>query len=161
MKRCFKCKKLKPLNEFYTHPQMGDGHLNKCIRCFKRDATAYRYRNLEAIRAYDRERGRNPSPSRLQARAKARKKDSQQRADYIKRVGQELRLRINARSILNVAVKSGKIKRQPCERCGSTYRVHGHHEDYYKPLDVIWLCPICHGKRHREINDAKRESVPF
>ena len=48
-----------------------------------------------------------------------------------------------ARRKLRDAVKYGKMVRKPCEKCGNE-KSHGHHEDYSKPLDVIWLCHKCH-----------------
>lgn len=38
MKTCFKCKRTQPLANYYQHARMGDGHLNKCKDCTKRDS---------------------------------------------------------------------------------------------------------------------------
>lgn len=48
------------------------------------------------------------------------------------------------------AVRTGKIERQPCVACGKS-KVQAHHEDYSKPLDIVWYCQKHHSERHREI----------
>lgn len=53
-----------------------------------------------------------------------------------------------ARLQLAKAVASGRVMRMPCCVCGNP-RSEGHHEDYSKPLDVIWLCRKHHTPRHR------------
>ena len=35
MKKCIRCNNVKELNDFYVHPKMRDGHLNKCKVCCK------------------------------------------------------------------------------------------------------------------------------
>ena len=54
-----------------------------------------------------------------------------------------------SRGILNKAVKSNEIIRGVCAKCGES-KVEGHHFDYSKPLDVIWLCIKHHHRLHEE-----------
>ena len=57
--------------------------------------------------------------------------------------------RQRARAYLGTYVKRGKvIKPDVCSRCESTDRIHGHHEDYDKPLEVVWVCHSCHMDIH-------------
>jgi hypothetical protein len=55
-----------------------------------------------------------------------------------------------AQQLLGRAIKAGKIiKPNQCSVCRrKNTRIHGHHKDYSKPLDVIWLCASCHKIYH-------------
>lgn len=60
-KNCFKCCVEKPITDFYKHKKMGDGHLNKCKSCTKKDVDV-RYKELIKDPVYlelERSRGRN------------------------------------------------------------------------------------------------------
>lgn len=59
----------------------------------------------------------------------------------------ESRARANARSYLNVYIRRGKIKKQPCLFCGNP-EAEAHHHDYSKPLEVTWLCKEHHLLNH-------------
>jgi len=37
------------------------------------------------------------------------------------------------------------IRSEKCQKCGTVCKTEGHHEDYTKPLNVLWLCRKCHG----------------
>ena len=136
-KECFKCKAVKPLEEFYKHPKMADGHVNKCKECNKKDVTENRNKNIERIRAYDRQRGKNPE------RMKAAAEISKAWLNADKR-------RMQCHNAVTRAVRAGTLVRMPCERCGNEKSL-AHHEDYDKPLDVMWLCQPCHKQRHKEL----------
>lgn len=56
-------------------------------------------------------------------------------------------VKTEARLKLTKAIKSGFLKRKPCIVCGNE-KVDGHHYDYKKPLDVIWLCRVHHNDIH-------------
>lgn len=51
---------------------------------------------------------------------------------------------------LQSGIRRGLVQRQPCEVCGAD-KVDGHHPDYSRPLDVVWLCRKHHLAEHRRI----------
>ena len=56
-----------------------------------------------------------------------------------------------SRATLHSNVRNGKIIRpNQCSKCSSTGNIHAHHEDYSKPLKVIWLCKKCHTRLHND-----------
>lgn len=136
VKQCRKCGSTKPLELFYAHPRMADGRLNICCECIKSNVKARRQKNSEYVRAYDRQRAKVP-----ERQAKMREIGKRNR-DLVKR---------NANRLVSIAIKTGAIARKPCEKCGCE-KSEAHHEDYEKPLDVVFLCSSCHKKRHVEIN---------
>lgn len=135
MKRCFKCGETKPLTEFYRHARMGDGHLNKCKNCTKRDAALTRRARPEYYREYDRKRAALPHRTELRKQTIAH-----WRAEHPERK--------RAHSIFGHAFRAGKIKAQPCFVCGE--RAEAHHPDYSAPLDVVWLCTSHHKQAHAD-----------
>lgn len=52
-----------------------------------------------------------------------------------------------ALGLVSKAIRDGVLKRMPCVICGAP-KTHGHHTDYFKPLDVVWLCPKHHALEH-------------
>jgi len=57
-------------------------------------------------------------------------------------------IKAEARKIYKYALKTGKLVKEPCCVCGAL-EVDGHHEDYYKPLEVVWLCRAHHAETHK------------
>jgi len=138
MKKCFKCEKLKELNEFYRHTRMGDGRLNKCKECAKKDTRKNRVANIEHYRAYDRARGN--------------RQDQQYVTDYRAKFPKKYK----AHSMVSNAVRSGKIvKPSECSECCQPGHIEAHHDDYEKPLEVRWLCAACHKQWHAKHGEAK------
>lgn len=57
-----------------------------------------------------------------------------------------------------VAHKKFDLDTIPCEDCRKIgLDLHGHHPDYRKPDEVIWLCFECHIKEHERIEEIKND----
>lgn len=119
---------------------MKDGHLNKCIDCTKNDVALHKTNNLEAVREYDRRRGSYPERIRKSML-------------YTRKYRLENRIKYKAHTAVKIAIKNGTlIKPNKCENknCKEIiiHQMEAHHDDYSKPLDVIWLCSVCHKRKH-------------
>ena len=155
-KQCFKCGEIKPLAAFYKHPQMADGRVNKCKECNKQDVKKNRLDKIDYYKEYDKKR------SMLLNRVEARKRYALSEAG--KQAFKKARnkwiknnpIKRGANCLVNKAVKDGRLsKPNLCESCGSkSKRIHGHHDDYAKPLEVRWLCPGCHAEWHKKNGEA-------
>lgn len=171
-KECRRCFRSLPLSEYYQHKQMFDGHLNVCKECTRARIGKHRQDNIKKIKEYDRNR---PNKKERVEKTKLRrawikendpKKDDQYEGkkkewtnankdrvaeykdNWIKNNPEKRR----AHHILNNAIRGGKIiKPTSCSKCDNSNRIHGHHNDYSKPLNVIWLCASCHKQLHRDL----------
>lgn len=162
-KVCFKCHREQDLECFYAHPEMKDGHLNKCKDCTKKDVRldnglASR-KCLECGRRFQTtnsevKRGGGVVCSRecyykRQKRVVARGPAS----PYWKgdRVG-------NKSLHMWVAQHRGKPKK--CDLCGTTkakrYEWANKSQEYRRDLsDWLRLCVKCHTEYDRQVRTAK------
>lgn len=74
--------------------------------------------------------------------------NSKREADDLKRQA--------AMAVRNAKI-SGALVPMPCVECGQ--KGEAHHEDYAKPLDVIWLCRFHHRRRDAELREQRLAAV--
>lgn len=143
-KLCKDFQQVKPISDFYTCMR-GKYIRTYCKPCFCQ-------RVVESLR-------KNPerNKKRREYAKKARKRESVSRAycEYQAKYIAKNPEKRSAHKAVERALEKESLIRLPCERCGSD-RSQAHHEDYSKPLEVVWLCPLHHMARHREIEKEKR-----
>jgi len=133
---------------------MSDGHLGKCKECTRRDSINNRVKNIDYYIEYDRKRASLPHRKLLRKKYSETNagKESSRRNTISYRKGNLIKYK--AHNIVGNALRDKKIFKGLCEVCGSSF-VHGHHDDYTKPLEVRWLCPTHHKQWHKENGEAK------
>ena len=161
---CFKCKSNKPIVEFH-----------KC----KRNKTGLQSYCIECMRTVNRGYNKNPTPERRKKNRACQKRLKEsgwikryfQRPEVKKRQAAKqreyarnplLRMRHEARWQVSRKIKTGELVRpKTCSSCKERGDIQSHHPDYYKPLDILWLCRKCHQKitdalNYRGTNNANR-----
>jgi hypothetical protein len=166
-KKCKQCLLEKSAESFYIHKKMSDGRLNICKECIKLNVKNRYFGNYSV--SIKRERARYQRRKNTDGYKKIKRlwveKNKEKLAEYrreytaknrqiINEWQKKNRLRysdkIKARATVQTKLRSGAMVRKPCF-CGEI-KSEAHHEDYSKPLDVIWLCI----KHHKELHKNKR-----
>ncbi len=131
MKTCTRCGETKPFSSYYKMKAGLHGLEARCKDCVRVLKRAHAHAHPEKAREQSRAKyAKNAENRRAQARAyRAANKD-----------------KCAARWKVKEALRSGKLTRPAvCSDCGQPgARVEAHHRDYSKPLDVKWLCSLCH-----------------
>lgn len=141
------CGAIKQHDEFYVSQAL------KCKECVKESVRKNRADKAEYYRSYDKVRFKEDP--RVLARHK-RYQATPAGKDAIKRAQEKSRAKYPEKKKANIqvnnAVRDGRLyKPDSCSMCGrAKCRIDGHHTDYTKPLDVVWLCRKCHYAEHHK-----------
>jgi len=83
-----------------------------------------------------------------------REKNKEKYNEYQRKFRTKNKIYNKATSKVAYALYTGKLIRPTnCEKCNEIKPLEGHHEDYSKPLEVMWLCKKCHCKQHNKLLD--------
>lgn len=124
---CKSCNCNKEVSAFYA------SNKTRCKECIKASVRANRLEKIDYYRQYDRMRA--SQPHRM---ANNFKQSQGWRQEYPNRR--------RAQGMVQHALRSGKLQKQPCWVCGEN--AVAHHPDYDRPLDVVWLCQPHHKQAH-------------
>jgi len=178
LKRCSKCGEYKALDDFYHKSAARDGLTAQCKGCISAHQKQYREANAELLRDKSRSQYLVHRDARRASMRAYYLQNKERWYEYVRRrrSTKEGRLAKNQESAkwreanpekytaqyqLNNAIKLGKVERPGvCSLCGkASDRIHGHHPDYSKPLEVIWLCESCHKVVHAKHTDVQAQET--
>ena len=108
----------------------------------------YTKRYKEKLREYHKEYYEKHQEEIKEQSKEYRRENKEEQREYFKKWNKENPEKIKAQRL---AQKIKIPKNQLCEICGSKENLDKHHEDYSKPLEVMFLCRKCHKRLHRKI----------
>jgi hypothetical protein len=148
-KTCSKCGKKKKLEDFYKRPTGRLGVTAHCKKCDNvRSRANYRKNPYECNQKAKEHNRKNPEQKKRQHKRYYEKHKDKINAKIAER-NRKYPKRAKAISIVRSALMKGTLVRpSQCSKCDNKKNIQAHHEDYSKPLEIIWLCASCHAGLH-------------
>jgi len=156
-KYCKHCDSHLPYDFFYRDSKSCDGRKNICKECDKKRALD-RYHNgggkeKQAKASLKYRKSEHGKRVRLSARKRFLRTEigKAYKANATKRYKKKYPEKVYAKNRMQDLIKCGKVVRpEHCSLCGCVGIIHGHHPDYKKPEEVVWVCHYCHLELHKE-----------
>lgn len=76
----------------------------------------------------------------------------------VKKYRNKFKEKVAAHNKVAKSIMNGSLIKLPCQICGNE-KSNAHHEDYSKPLDIIWLCRKHHEEIHHRSNEQIRKQL--
>jgi hypothetical protein len=130
---CRACGTTKPLPEFTRDRKSAGGRTRECSACSRARWLRWKAANGERARESWRRHYRE-NRERLLAELAAHKRNHREEQ--------------RSRDAAWQARRDGRLIPSSCEVCGATDNIEGHHPDYRRALEVVWLCKSCHRNVH-------------
>lgn len=146
---CIKCKEDKTDDQFYKSSLRKDGLTGECKSCCKLRVTEYNKVNTDKIKEYNKVRDKSDARKSAKKIYESSVEGKFVRKSISKKYRDSKPKVYKAHNLVNSHLRDGKLlKPETCENCKGNYKLEGHHCDYNKPLEVIWLCVPCHKEWH-------------
>ena len=150
-KVCTICCKAKPLVAFHNNPMGSFGVYSICKVCRAKRSKGVKN---EYYRKYNRTVRKPQLKLRLTISEEAKRNTKNKCYNDYRRANP---FKIAARQIVRHSITLGLLERPDvCSECGKVGKIDAHHEDYFKPLDVMWLCRGCHKTLHGGFRNANK-----
>ena len=155
MKKCSKCEIEKEEDQFWKRNNRKSGVNSECKACAKTRRNKKYKDNIEEFRAKRKEYYYSNREYLVSLQVESQRRNKNYRKYQNKRLIAKKKSgdkKFLARSILSMALRGKMIsKPENCTTCGIKGKIEGHHSDYNKPLEVLWLCVKCHRQIHKEL----------
>jgi hypothetical protein len=145
-KQCFRCSEFKDRSEFNKHNQKRDGLRPECKSC-QSEAQSKAWASLT-------EEERSLRGKHRYLLAKERDPDGTDRYEKVRSFRNKNPEMYLSYQLVGLALRRGiLIKPSKCEWCSKEGYVEASHVDYFRPLDIIWLCRFCHRCRDDQLRE--------